>query len=56
MFSKRAFPMRQGPSCALTHPADLHQLAGQSRRCAQPVTWKHPGKPGRKPHTPATAI
>lgn len=51
MFSKRAFPMRQGPSCALTHPADLQQLVGQSRRCAQPVTWKHPGNQGEH-HAP----
>lgn len=28
--------MSQGPSCVLTHPADLHQLVGQSCRCAQP--------------------
>lgn len=32
--------MSQGPSCALTHPAGLHQLVGQSRRWAQPSHMK----------------
>lgn len=35
MFSIRAFPMSQGPSCALTHPAGLLWLVGQSHGCAQ---------------------
>lgn len=34
-FSIHAFPMSQGPSCALTHPADLLRLVGQSHGCAQ---------------------
>lgn len=34
-FSIHAFPMSQGPSCALTHPADLLWLVGQSHGCAQ---------------------